>query len=221
MAARARTAAAHRCKLTLMKATYGLYVSRPVLGHRRDAVDGAERRPATRYNDGVERGREGKNGSVPEDQQLTRSTESSTARRGEVGDDGEVLDMRWPGLEKKGTARSIAASPRRFLWRGGRGRRGGDSCGLRSALRCLSRRRRAAACKSRFGHGGRARRERERAREQVRERGRGGRCASFLSTREQGGMAPGRVRWRRASSRAPLGRYREEDTSVLPGFNSR
>ena len=41
---------------------------------------------------------------------------------------------------------------------------------IRSALRCLSRRRRAAACRSRFGHGGRARRERERAREQVRER---------------------------------------------------
>ena len=39
------------------------------------------------YGDGAKRGREEESGDVPEDQQLTRSTWSSTARRGEVGDD--------------------------------------------------------------------------------------------------------------------------------------
>ena len=115
------------------------------MGHRSDTSIGVRRRPVVVYGDGAERGREEESGDVQEDQQLTSSTKSSTAKHGEAG--RRRIDAR-TAAAGGGRNRSATANPGlppRFLGRGGSRQRGGARGGINSLRGGRSRRHGAVA----------------------------------------------------------------------------
>ena len=78
---------------------------------------------------------EGESEDAQKTRKLTLDALGLAVVKEEVEAGSNHSEERWPEAEKNRTAASIAASPRRFLGRGGRGRGGGALARLRSARR--------------------------------------------------------------------------------------
>ena len=87
------------------------------------------------HGDGEATAREREGEDVHSDGEITRKVMPWMARKKRDRNGGEGLGEARPLPERKKTDASIAASPGRFLRRGGRGRRGGAFAPLRFARR--------------------------------------------------------------------------------------